>query len=324
MNKACYKGWDFLHRQLESWQLARDNFAALADVQTRHFTIDGVQVVAQHNPTRAISTCANLDKAAIGKRPCFLCAEHKPAEQESIGIFCDEAFSIRINPYPILEGHLTLSSIAHQPQTLAGKTGRQLPGRLLKEVESCFGPGYALFYNGAACGASAPDHFHFQAAPKAQIPMIAQWKELMADATLAETLHDEGFPVCRHCIVDRYMCRLHAFIADEGYAIPPSLTEAFLAGQPVPDGEMECRYNLFAWKEGEQFITVYIPRQKHRPDCYFASGPSQLLVSPGALDMAGILVLPRKEDFDKITEKDIKQIYHETGCHGTVPPLLKD
>lgn len=313
MTDKIYEGKQFFDRQLQTWELAQKNFSDLAKLQIKEFVINGIKICVQFNPARAISTCAKLDKASLEKRPCFLCTENKPAEQASITIQLDEPYSIRVNPYPILPGHLTISSIRHQPQCLAMKADEQLPGRLLQALERYFGTDYAIFYNGAACGASAPDHFHFQAAPMNTIPMIRQWKEILKGATMQASKTSSQGVICKHLIINHYVCTLHAFVSTSSYESDPELLHDFLSGLPVPEGEMEPRYNLFAWKEENQFITVYIPRKKHRPDCYYATDSKQLLISPGALDMAGIIVTPRQEDFEKITETDILSIYKETG-----------
>ena len=304
----------FIRHQLEIWELARKNHEALEHVQCRTFRIGENEITVQFNPARAVSTYAKLDKASLEARSCFLCPANKPKEQEEIRIELDEPFILRLNPYPILPDHLTISSEKHQWQTLAGKTSRQLPGKLTAWLETHFNPGYALFYNGAHCGASAPDHFHFQAAPQQNIPLIRQWNRLMEKArkTDQDTLSDGS--CCTSYEIPGYVCPIQAFITDRGYETSTVLVERYLGSLSQHPGEDEPRYNLFAWKDARLgFITVYIPRNRHRPACYSATGDQQLLVSPGALDMAGLIVTPRKEDFEKITEKDICQIYQETG-----------
>lgn len=309
-------GTDFLARQLRTWELARQNHQALEQIQTKTFQIDGNDITVQFNPARAISTCAATDKTSIAARPCFLCMEHKPHEQESIFIPLDETFSLRINPYPILKDHLTISTLRHQEQTLADKTARQLPGKLLEWIENYFDKGYALFYNGAKCGASAPDHLHFQAARKEDIPFICQWNRLMRTARQTEEQTTDNGNTCFGYQIDSYLCPIHAFITQGSHITPPALIDNYLHSLPLHEGESEPRYNLFAWKDEERGFTVaYFPRDKHRPDCYTAQGEAQLLVSPGALDMGGLMVTPRKEDFNKITEEDIRRIYDEVSHH---------
>lgn len=302
----------FIRHQLDTWPLARKNYEALAHVQTRTLSLGTNDITVQFNPARAVSTCAKVDKASIAARPCFLCLSHKPEEQESVRIQLDEPFSLRLNPYPILPGHLTISTESHQWQTLADKTSRRLPERLVNWLEKNFASGYTVFYNGAQCGASAPDHFHFQAVRQEDVPLIRQWEKLMSTAV------EKGFePLSdgKSCIaydIEGYFCPIRAFITQGGLATGVRLIDSYLHSLPLHEGETEPRYNLFAWSNPRYgFVTVYIPRTAHRPQCYTAEGDAQLIVSPGALDMAGILVTAREEDLQKLDADTLRQIYHE-------------
>ena len=300
----------FIRHQLDTWPLARKNYEALAHVQTRTLSLGTNDITVQFNPARAVSTCAKVDKASIAARPCFLCLSHKP--EESVRIQLDEPFSLRLNPYPILPGHLTISTESHQWQTLADKTSRRLPERLVDWLEKNFASGYTVFYNGAKCGASAPDHFHFQAVRQEDVPLIRQWEKLMSTAV------EKGFePLSdgKSCIaydIEGYFCPIRAFITQGGLATGVRLIDSYLHSLPLHEGETEPRYNLFAWNDPRYgFVTVYIPRTAHRPQCYTAEGDAQLIVSPGALDMAGILVTAREEDLQKLDADTLRQIYHE-------------
>ncbi|HJF08135.1 MAG TPA: DUF4922 domain-containing protein [Phocaeicola coprocola] len=317
MNKKRQAGDLFIENQLAKWQTARTNHEALNQIETRRFELAGNTITVQFNPARAVSTCAKVDKSSIEARKCFLCPENKPNEQDEIIISLDEPFSLRINPYPILPGHLTISSLKHQDQVLADKTIRQLPGKLISWLEEYFASGYVLFYNGAKCGASAPDHFHFQAVKQSDVPAIQQWERLMETAIREKEIKTENGNTYSSFQITSYICPIQVFICNHSADILPEMINQYLESLPLHEGESEPRYNLFAWQDKQRgFTMAYFPREEHRPACYTATGGEQLLVSPGALDMAGLLVTPRKEDFDKITESDITQIYKEVAYHN--------
>ena len=317
MNKKRQAGDLFIENQLAKWQTARTNHETLNQIETRRFELAGNTITVQFNPARAVSTCAKVDKSSIEARKCFLCPENKPNEQDEIIISLDEPFSLRINPYPILPGHLTISSLKHQDQVLADKTIRQLPGKLISWLEEYFASGYVLFYNGAKCGASAPDHFHFQAVKQSDVPVIQQWERLMETAVREKEIKTENGNTYSSFQITSYICPIQVFICNHSADILPEMINQYLESLPLHEGESEPRYNLFAWQDKQRgFTMAYFPREEHRPACYTATRGEQLLVSPGALDMAGLLVTPRKEDFDRITESDITKIYKEVAYHN--------
>lgn len=317
MNKKRQAGDLFIENQLAKWQTPRTNHEALNQIETRRFELAGNTITVQFNPARAVSTCAKVDKSSIEARKCFLCPENKPNEQDEIIISLDEPFSLRINPYPILPGHLTISSLKHQDQVLADKTIRQLPGKLISWLEEYFASGYVLFYNGAKCGASAPDHFHFQAVKQSDVPVIQQWERLMETAVRETEIKTENGNTYSSFQITSYICPIQVFICNHSTDILPEMINQYLESLPLHEGESEPRYNLFAWQDKQRgFTMAYFPREEHRPACYTATRGEQLLVSPGALDMAGLLVTPRKEDFDRITESDITKIYKEVAYHN--------
>lgn len=286
----------FINSQLSTWELAGKNHRALEKVETREIPVDGIPFIVQFNPARILSTGAKVDAQSIQKRPCFLCRENQPAEQEVVGLNC--GYHLCVNPFPILPGHLTIPNAEHIPQKLPSGISTIIE-KLLQELPE----GYAVFYNGAKSGASAPDHLHYQAVPQCHIPLIAwygQWEHTRK--TLKENFYS----------IDGYICPLFSIEWMEGKH-PEIHAEALWEAFPKEQEEWEAKGNFVAWKEGDKHILVMIPRSKHRPDCYYAEGNSQLMVSPGALDMAGIIVTPRKEDFDKITADDIRNIVKEVG-----------
>lgn len=142
---------EFFEEQLRRWPEVAQRFEALNRVETKR--AGGYRV--QFNPERVRSTAAKVDAEAIAARPCFLCRANRPAQQMALEW---EDLEILVNPFPIFPGHLTIAARCHTPQTLLGRTEQMR--RLSREL-----PGYTVFFNGAKSGASAPDHFHFQAVP---------------------------------------------------------------------------------------------------------------------------------------------------------------
>ena len=159
----------FVTDQLSTWPLAEGNFKALESVHVREVEVNGLTIKLQFNPARMISSAAKLSKEDIAKRKCFLCEENRPAVQNSIPFTAPggHEYHILVNPYPIFPDHLVVAKAAHKDQCIAGRFGDMLA--LAREFE-----GYTLFYNGPKCGASAPDHHHFQVAPRGLMPLEVQ------------------------------------------------------------------------------------------------------------------------------------------------------
>ena len=285
----------FINSQLSTWELAGKNHQALSEVETREIQVDGIPFTVQFNPARIRSTGAKVDAKSIQERPCFLCRKNQPTEQKAIKVA--DGYHLCVNPYPILPGHLTIPSTKHIRQ--------EIPADFLKTLEELFTKlpkGYAMFYNGAYSGASAPDHLHYQGALQCHIPLIAQYAQW----------EDTKEAIDEHIYyIKDYACPLLA-IEWSGNMPEIGLTDVLKLFPKISE-EWEPKFNLLAWQEGPKKVLILIPRSKHRPDCYLAEGDSLLMVSPGALDMAGIIVTPRKEDFDKITAEDIRNIMQEVG-----------
>ena len=312
---------DFITDNRSTWPLLNQN---IKEAQTKYengqcFLKSVGDYYVHILPYREKSTLAKTDKASIEKRPCFLCLDNKPKEQHNIEAWFDEEFSIRLNPYPIMRKHFTISSVKHQPQVLADKTARQLPGRILRWMNNGFKQtDMTVFYNGAQCGASAPDHFHLQAASTENIPLIeSPWVEWIKNTTpVAQAVTPDG-SVCKSYSISKYACSVQAFVTEGGsYETSPELVDQYLSTLPLHQGEAEPRYNMMAWydESARLYYQVYIPRGKHRPDCYYATDDSQMLISPGALDMAGHIVCIRRTDFTRLDDASIiERILKETG-----------
>lgn len=163
---------------MRDWPLVAKNFADLARVEVRTFAFDGFSVRVQCNPARVVSSAAKVDAAAIAARPCFLCAHNRPSEQMAVA--CGD-WEVLVNPFPIFPQHFTLAHKQHQPQEIVAHIADFLDfARRL--------PDFVVFYNGPRCGASAPDHLHFQAGTKAFLPLIGDYFRLKAaHARLVDT-----------------------------------------------------------------------------------------------------------------------------------------
>lgn len=263
--------------QREAWKLLDDNCTQMSNIELKRLVWGSdAEVVLQYNPSRIISASAKVDKKSIEERKCFLCAENRPNMQQGIP-FMDK-YIILCNPFPILQNHLTIPLHSHVPQLIGKKINDMLS---LAELL----PNYIVFYNGAKCGASAPDHFHFQAGLKTKI-LLSSENSL------------------RSCL--RIECETKEDAEEQFYYVFDYLK----THQP---NEEEPMMNIISFMENNKYIIHVFPRKLHRPRQFSAKGKSQLLVSPGALDMAGMIITPRKEDFDKIDRNDIEDIYSQVS-----------
>lgn len=286
----------FFNRQLEMWEDARHRFRDLKHVEVRQLSD---QLKVQFNPARIVSTGAKIDKHTLGERPCFLCERNRPKEQMTKQI--DDHFQLLVNPFPILPVHFTIPATKHQPQSIYRHYGEM--HRLLSLHSELM-----VFYNGPKCGASAPDHLHFQAGTSGVLPLQTNWQRLSRSLTDVISLNDEEkISVLSDFLVPAFVIISKSEDSDE------ELFHRLYRSMPMRGDESEPMMNIIAWRKGEEFISVVIPREKHRPDAYFAEGEAQMMVSPGALDMAGLIITPREEDFSKINLDKATALLRECG-----------
>lgn len=286
----------FFNRQLEMWEDARHRFRDLKHVEVRQLSD---QLKVQFNPARIVSTGAKIDKHTLGERPCFLCERNRPKEQMTKQI--DDHFQLLVNPFPILPVHFTIPATKHQPQSIYRHYGEM--HRLLSLHSELM-----VFYNGPKCGASAPDHLHFQAGTSGVLPLQTNWQRLSRNLTDVISLNDEEkISVLRDFLVPAFVIISKSEDSDE------ELFHRLYRSMPMRGDESEPMMNIIAWRKGDEFISVVIPREKHRPDAYFAEGEAQMMVSPGALDMAGLIITPREEDFNKINLDKATALLRECG-----------
>lgn len=286
----------FFNRQMEKWADARHRFRDLKHVETHQLSD---QLKVQWNPVRIVSTGAKIDKKTLGDRPCFLCDKNRPKEQISKQI--DERFLLLVNPFPILPIHFTIPARKHQPQSIYKNYGEM--HRFLSLHSELM-----VFYNGPKCGASAPDHLHFQAGTSGILPLQANWQRLSRNLTDIISLNDdEKIALIHDFVVPAFVIISKSEDSDE------ALFQRLYKSMPVRGDETEPMMNIIAWRKGDEYISVVIPREKHRPEAYFAEGDAQMMVSPGALDMSGLIITPREEDFRKLTEESATAILQECG-----------
>lgn len=308
----------FIKNEIQNWEIAHDNHEALKNVKSKQLDIHGIPFTVQFNPARSISSQAKVDAASIKERPCFLCSQNRPTEQKTFDL---GDYDLCVNPYPILPGHVTFIHKKHVPQQLSWDFSDLLTEEILLQM-----PSYACFYNGAACGASAPDHFHLQGVKAQNIPVIQHIDSLLEHSQLVDTKFWFYPPEEEtKSIITLKRLSTHRLYVNKDYPAPIFIIQHFnvislsllvllLNALPREDKSAEPLFNLLVWsKNDSEYFTIVFPRSKHRPDCYFTKDESQRLISPGTLDMAGIMVATRKEDFEQLTEKDVAGIIKEVG-----------
>ncbi|MBQ0073391.1 MAG: DUF4922 domain-containing protein [Prevotella sp.] len=289
----------FFTRQLDRWDDVRQRYADLQNVKTKSVG----ELLLQYNPARMVSTGAKIDKATLTKRPCFLCQHNRPEEQFSKPLFNknnEQEMELLVNPFPILPQHFTIPSLKHEPQSIYNH---------FPEIHALLRAHSRLmvFYNGPQCGASAPDHMHLQAGTSGIVPIQTAWPRLMRTLQpVVENSDGEGIS-----LMTGYVCPVFVIRSRHGEVEKKMFRRLYRA--MTQKNDEEPMMNIVAWKHNDEFITLVFPRGKHRPDCYNKEGEEQILVSPGALDMAGLIITPREEDFNKLTGETATAIISEVG-----------
>ncbi len=282
-----------LERQLREWDTARNNYAALRNVRVKWVEVDGERYKVQFNPARIVSSGAKVDAATLKVRRCFLCGANRPAEQEALPF--GSHYDILVNPFPIFPRHLTIVERSHERQAIGGRFGDMV--RLAQEL-----PAYTIFYNGPRCGASAPDHAHFQAGCRGFMPIEESWRTMEAEKIATDgtarllRLKDARSPL---------------LIESADYDATLRLFDKVFRSLAVPEGDCEPMLNLLCNYTDGVWLTFIFPRTKHRPDCYYAEGEANLLCSPASVDMGGAFIIPQEKDFEKIDATWIAQMLRE-------------
>jgi hypothetical protein len=285
-----------VNQQKATWELAAAGYKALKTVRESSFDFGDSKVRYQFNPGRIRSSAADTSKEAILTRPCFLCSQNLPPLQA--GIPYRDRFTILTNPFPIFPYHLTIPATTHIPQEITGNIGTLLD--LSHDL-----PDFTLLYNGPQCGASAPDHLHFQAGIRDVLPVEEELDTLVRN--LSEVLaEDAGTQVYAS---ERYLRSVLIFRSANKESLVRRLekTVSCLPG----DGSGEPMMNIISWYQAPQWNVLLFPRATQRPWQYFAGDFSRLVISPAAVELGGLVILPREEDFYKLTQKDMISIYDQ-------------
>ena len=285
--------------QLSSWPLLGANWEKLGEAKVKEFEFDGFSIRVQCNPKRIVSSAAKVDKQSIEKRPCFLCTENRPPEEKNL--WYRDQYEILCNPFPIFQEHFTIASAEHRPQVIEAEFGSFLDlSRVL--------PDLALFYNAPNCGASAPDHMHFQAGNRGFMPIEDELTTMKANFGMV--LQKDG-DIEITAIADG-LRRFYVLESDSKEKLEEMAAKAFQLIRELQNGEEPMINMLSYYKNGWQVLLF--PRDKHRPWQYFEEGEENILLSPASVDMGGALITPLEKDFQKISREDIEDIFSQITC----------
>lgn len=284
---------ELFEQQLSVWEMARNNFEGLKTVQIREFDFDGFGVKVQFNPARMVSSGAKVDAKTIAQRKCFLCAANRPEVQRGIEW---RDYDILINPFPIFTRHLTIPRREHVDQRLVPYISDMFD--LAREL-----PDFVVFYNGPKCGASAPDHMHFQAGNADFLPLVSDYFNLKAKGKCTKQCTIDGADVYT---IDNYLRVVYCIESADAEALRQAFMKLYNSW--VKEEGVEPMMNVVClYRDGKWYLFV-IPRGAFRPWQYTAEGEKQLLVSPATVEVSGLFITPVKEHFERITKDDVVDI----------------
>jgi ATP adenylyltransferase/5',5'''-P-1,P-4-tetraphosphate phosphorylase II len=296
---AASKAAGLLQQQRTVWELLRKGYDSLQSVKTKVFEFDGFQVKVQFNPGRMTSTAAKVDANSIRERKCFLCTENLPPAQR--GIPCDGDYLVLCNPFPIFPEHFTIASLRHTPQVIRDSFDAFL------QITRDLGARYTIFYNGPRCGASAPDHLHFQAGNRSFLPIDAEFAAVKQRS--AVRLFESAS--LRVSTMEKSLRHVLAFESADAGVLRRAFDALYAVLQDESAESEEPMLNVLGFYTGGEWQVLVFPRAKHRPSFYFREGDDKLLISPAAVELGGICTTPREEDFEKVTREHILQLYEE-------------
>lgn len=300
----------FIQSQLNDWEMAAVNYNDLKSVRTKTLQFEGFDIIVQFNSKRIISSAAKVDTKSIEARPCFLCSQNRPKQQK--GIPFNHKYLVLVNPFPIFPKHLTIPIEEHTDQLIAGHFIDML------DLAAAL-PEFVVFYNGPKCGASAPDHFHFQAGSKQFLPIEKDFHTALIRDKL---LHLNGVNIYSW---RKYLRQTITLQGKDKSSVSGLFDQIYQQLKELQPQETEPMMNILAYVENEEWIVHIFPRILHRPKQYFETGDKQILLSPASVDLGGVFITPREEDFNKITAADVSDILSQVCMsNDTLQKVLKN
>lgn len=309
-----------LIQQHATWPMLQKGASTLGSVIVREIEFDGFAMKLQFNPGRIVSSAAKVDPKTIAERKCFLCLNHLPGEQKGI-IAGEGAFTVHetdvsdasnyvvlVNPFPIFPEHFTIPHRSHVPQRIL----ESMPAML--DITRQMGARYSLFYNGPRCGASAPDHLHFQAGDFGFMTIDHTWSSLVDSHGKWVAEVDR----IRTAKVDDGLRRFFVIESDDKVRLLTEFTRIYGAFEnlntqlhPGVDDLEEPMVNvLTSFRDGTWGVIIFL-RRKHRPVQFFMDGEAQILFSPASVDFGGVCITPVQKDFESITKENLIDMFNQ-------------
>ena len=295
---------ELLSEQKETWLDLEQGYESLKDTMAREITCNGFSVNVQHNPGRIRSTLADVGDKSVNERPCFLCLNNLPEDQK--GVLYHEKFLVLCNPMPVFSGHFTIAHLIHQPQAITEHID------IFLDLTSDFGSNWSVLYNGPRCGASAPDHLHFQAIPSGKMPIE---KEIMDGKRCIQTVRIDGVRISRAQGLGRELIILEG---DDPKVIAGVFKRIVTELKKVFNTDNEPMMSIIGSHDREKLRIMVFPRAKHRPDVFFREGDARVVVSPAVIEMGGVLVTPMERDFERLDASAVEDIFKEVSLKGEI------
>lgn len=296
LSELCMK---LLSEQKMVWPDLAQGYETLNNIKAREILCNGFSVRVQHNPGRAKSTLADVGEKSVNKRPCFLCLNNLPEEQK--GVLYRKEYLILCNPMPVFPGHFTIAGLIHQPQAIAEHVDTFL------QLMGDFGNRWSIVYNGPQCGASAPDHLHFQAIPSGKMPIEM---EIAGRRGFVEVTQIDSVRISQAKGFGREIIVLEAYgptgMAAAFRRIVKKIKQAF-------NGDDEPMMSVAGFQDEKKWFLMVFPRAKHRPDAFFRQGADRVAVSPAVIEMGGVLVTPLEKDFQRLDGSVVEGIFREVS-----------